>query len=221
VRGCEVLFRRALSGDVGEFPGRSILEQAGDQSGVHGVTGAFGYHVALDAAAGEREVADEVEHFVANVLVGKAKGAVFRAAGSENDGVLRAGAANEAHVAQALFVGFVAEGTRRSDSGAVGIGGQIDAGLLAADGSGKVDGVANFVTGARVDGDELVAFADFDGAQHADGFAAAALGADAGIEEGSRLSISTITLSTPVPMSAESRCSVVEMSTPWRMRLVA
>jgi len=37
----------------------------------------------------------------------------------------------------------------------------------------------------------------------------------------SRLSISTITLSTPMPMKADSRCSVVEMSTPWRIKLVA
>ena len=37
----------------------------------------------------------------------------------------------------------------------------------------------------------------------------------------SRLSISTMTLSTPKPMSAESRCSVVEISTEPRMSEVA
>ena len=37
----------------------------------------------------------------------------------------------------------------------------------------------------------------------------------------SRLSSSTMTLSTPMPINAERRCSVVEMSTLCRIRLVA
>ena len=37
----------------------------------------------------------------------------------------------------------------------------------------------------------------------------------------SRLSISMMTLSMPAPMRAESRCSVVEIRTEPRMRLVA
>ena len=105
--------------------------------------------------------------------------------GTEDDGVLRAGAADEAHVAQLAFVGLVAEGAGGGDGGAVGFGGQVDAGFLLADGSGKVDGVLNAVAGAGIDADELVALAHFDGLEDADVLAAAALGADADAEKGS------------------------------------
>ena len=59
-----------------QFPGGAVLEQARDQRGVHGVAGALGYDVALDAVAGESQVADEVEHLVADILVGEAQRAV-------------------------------------------------------------------------------------------------------------------------------------------------
>ncbi len=52
-----------------------------------------------------------------------------------------------------------------------------------ADGRGKVDGVLDAVAGAGIDADELVALAHLDGMQHADGLAAAALGADADVEK--------------------------------------
>jgi hypothetical protein len=44
---------------------------------VHCVAGALGYDAALDAVAGEGEVADEVEDLVADVFVAEAQGAVF------------------------------------------------------------------------------------------------------------------------------------------------
>ena len=162
---------------------RSLM-QARDQGSMHGVSGALGNDVALDAAAGQSQVADQIENLVAHIFIGKAQGAVLRAAGAEDDGVFRTRAANQAHVAEALLIGLVAKGAGGGNGAAVGFGGQIDAGFLAADGSGKVDGVFDAIAGAGIDADELVALADLDRMENANGFAAAALGADAGLEKG-------------------------------------
>jgi 6-phosphogluconolactonase len=64
---------------MGQLPCRAVLEQARDQRGVHGVAGALGHHVALDAPSGQSQVADQVQHLVAHILVGKAQRAVLRA----------------------------------------------------------------------------------------------------------------------------------------------
>ena len=61
---------------MGEFPGGAVVEEFLDEGGVHGVAGAFGDNAAPDAAAGEGEIADEVEDLVAYVLVAEAEGAV-------------------------------------------------------------------------------------------------------------------------------------------------
>lgn len=173
-----------IDGDGGELPSSAVFEQAGDERGVHEVAGALGDDVAFNALAGKGEIADEVEDLVADVLIAEAERAVFRAFGSENDGVFCAGAADEAHVAEALLLGFVAEGAGGGDEGAVGLSGEVDASFLLADGGGKVDGVVDAVALAGIDADELVALADLDGLEDADVLAAAALGADAGAVEG-------------------------------------
>ena len=61
---------------VGELPGGAVAEELLDEGGVHGVAGSLGDDAAPDAAAGEGEVADEVEDLVAHELVGEAEGAV-------------------------------------------------------------------------------------------------------------------------------------------------
>src|SRR4051812_7149299 len=105
---------------------------------------------ALDAASGKSEVADEVEDLVANVFIAEAEGAILRTARPEDDRVLFAGSADEAHIAKLLFVCLVAEGAGWSDEGAVGFGCEVDAGFLSTDGSGEVNGVLNAVTGAWI-----------------------------------------------------------------------
>src|SRR5579863_8976907 len=146
---------------------------------MHRVPGAFCYDVALDAAPSESEVTDQVEDLVADELIGKTQRAIFGPIRAKHDGVLGTCAANQTHVAQLLFVSLVAKGASAGDLGPVCVGGQIDAGLLFADGGWEVDGVLNPITGAGIDGDEFVAFANLDGLQHAHVFAAAALGANA------------------------------------------
>ena len=63
------------------------------------MAGALGHNVALDAAPGESEIADQVKDFMAHILVRKAQRTVLRPFCTENDDALRSGAADEAHVA--------------------------------------------------------------------------------------------------------------------------
>ena len=84
--------------NAGQLPCAAVLHQARHQRGVHGVPGALGHHVALDAMPGQGQVANQVKHLVPHILIGKAQRAVFRPLGTEDDGVLRACAANQTHV---------------------------------------------------------------------------------------------------------------------------
>ena len=59
-----------------ELPGGAVAEEAGDERGMHGVSGALGDDMAEDVMAGEGEVADEVENLVADEFVAEAEGAV-------------------------------------------------------------------------------------------------------------------------------------------------
>ena len=120
---------------------------------------------------------------MAHIFVFHAKRSVFRTARSEDDGVLRPRAADEAHVAQALLVGLVAKGARSGNGAAVCFRRKIDTGSLPADRCRKLDGVVDTITGAGIDADKLVALAHLHRLQNANGLAAAALGADAHIEE--------------------------------------
>jgi len=165
-----------------------------DEGGVHGVSGALGDDTAPDAAACEGEVADEVEDFVADELVGETEGAVEDGAGvggggaGDDDGGVVGYAADEAHVAEHGFVFFEAEGAGGSDEVGVGSGFEVAAEGVVADGLGKVDGVMDGVAIAGIDADELVAggriFADLDGLEDAEVFTLAALALEAGGEDG-------------------------------------
>ena len=74
-----------LYGQVDEFPGRTVLQETRDQCGVHGVSGSLGHHVALDAFARQRQVADQVENFVTDKFVGKTERAVLYALAGQDD----------------------------------------------------------------------------------------------------------------------------------------
>ncbi len=179
---------------MGELPGGAVAEEFLDEGGVHGVAGALGDDAAPDAAAGEGEVADEVEDFVADELVGEAEGAVLDGAGvggggaGEDDGGVVGYAADEAHVAEHGFVFAEAEGAGGGDEVGVGTGFEVADEGIVADGFGKVDGVVDRVAVAGVDADELLAagrgFADFDGFEDADVLTLAALALEAGGEDG-------------------------------------
>ena len=175
---------RELFVAVGELPGGAVAEEALDEGGVHGVAGAFGDDAAPDAAAGEGEVADEVEDFVADELVGEAEVAVLDLAAADDDGALVGGSADEAHVAEHGFVFAEAEGAGGGDEVGVVPGFEVAGKGGVADGRGKVDGVVDGVAGAGVDADELGTFANFEGLEDADVLALAALELEAVSEDG-------------------------------------
>src|SRR5581483_254051 len=152
----------SLNGLAGKLPGRAILEETGDQGRMHGMTGALGDHVAFDAAPREREIPDQIENFVPYIFIRKAQRAILRAVFAEDDGILRAGAADQAHVAEALLVSLIAEGACRCDISVVGSHCEVDRGALAADGGRKINGVVDAVTRSGINPDELVAFANLD-----------------------------------------------------------
>jgi hypothetical protein len=107
-----------LGGELGavyQFPGGAVAEQPLDERGVHGVAGALGDDAAPDAAAGQSEIADEVQNFVADELVGETQRAVFDALAGEDDRRFGGGAADETHVAQHGLIFAEAEGARGSD----------------------------------------------------------------------------------------------------------
>ena len=99
----------------------------------------------------------------------------------------------------------------------------------------EVDGVVDAVAVTGVDADELRAVADLDLAQDAEVLAAAALADEADTLEGldvreraavedgdfEVVDFDDDVIDAKLPMRAKSRCSVVEMRTDPRMRLVA
>jgi hypothetical protein len=130
---------------VGKFPGGAIAEEFLDEGGVHGVAGALGDDAAPDAAAGEGQIADEVEDLVADELVGETEGAVLDAAGmgggaaGDDDGGVVGDAADEAHVAKHGFVFLEAEGAGGGDEVGIGSGFEVAGEGVAADGLGEVE----------------------------------------------------------------------------------
>jgi len=148
----------------GDFPGGRVGEEAADELGVEGVAGLAGFYAAEKREANQGEVADKVEGLVAAEFVGIAEGAVHDAVLGEDDGVIQRAAADEAHGAERLDIGFEAEGAGAGKNLAerFGIYKNFDF-LLADQWVGKINVAtdAEFVGG--IDGDAAAVFDDFDG----------------------------------------------------------
>jgi len=121
---------------------------------------------------------------VADELVGESKCAVLDFAAADDDGAGVGCAADEAHVAEHGFVFTEAEGAGGGDEVGVVAGFEVADEGFVADGVGEVDGVVDGVAFARVDADELTAFADFNGLEDAEVLALAALALHSGGEDG-------------------------------------
>jgi len=175
----EVFFRVFGGGGFVEgdfFPIGIVAQNAGDDSGVHGVSGAVGFDVAEDALAEEGEVADEVEDLVADEFVREAQRRVVDAVVGEHDAVLTRRAAYESHVEHGALLLEEAEGARGRNLFDIGAVGELDAQSLAADERMReIDGVTDGVAVGRIYGDELVAFTQFVRAQDLEVGALAAL----------------------------------------------
>ena len=119
------------------FPGRTVFQQFADQRRVHGMARALGHHAALQAAPGQCQVADQVEHLVPHKLVSITQGTVEHGAAADDDRARLAGAADQAHVAQHRLVFAKAEGARRCDQVGVSACLQIAKETRRTDGAGK------------------------------------------------------------------------------------
>jgi hypothetical protein len=166
----------------GDFPGGGVGEKAADELGVEGVAGFAGLDAAEEREADESKVADEVEGLVASKFVGITERAVHYAVFGEDDGVVEGTAANEAHGAEGLDIGFEAEGAGARENLAEGFGiyDHVDF-LLADEGMGKIDVAADAELFGGIDGDAAAVFDDFDGLENTEVTSLAAQAADAGL----------------------------------------
>src|SRR5664279_1804030 len=102
-----------VEGDL--FPVGLVAENAGDDRGMHGVSGAVGLDVAEYLFPEQREVADEVKHFVAHELVGIAQRRVLHGIGGQHDAIVAGSAANQSHVEHGALLVEEAEGAGGRD----------------------------------------------------------------------------------------------------------
>ena len=166
----------------GDFPGGGVGEKTAYKLGVERVASFAGFDATEEGEADEGEIADEIESFVAAEFVGIAEGAVHHAVFGEDDGVIERAAADQAHSAERLDIGFEAEGAGAGENLAerVGIDEEFDL-LLADEGMRKVNVTtdAEFVGG--IDADAATVFDDFDRLEDAEVAAFAAKAAEAGL----------------------------------------
>src|SRR6185312_7841406 len=186
------------------FPQSLIAQQARYQRGVHGVSGAIGNHIAQYLFAKQRQVPDQVEDFVADEFIRIAQRRVLNPRTRKHYAVLARGAADQAHRAHGFFILARAEGARRRDFTNI-----ISVAQFHAEGLFATQRMRKYVRGRRCLRIPALWIKSTNGL---------ALPSKMG---SSKLSSSTMALSMPMPMSAESKCSVVEMSTPFFIRLVA
>lgn len=152
--------------------------------GVERVAGFAGFDAGEQGEADEGEVADEIESLVAAEFIGIAERAVHDAVLGEDDGVIERAAADEAHGAEGLDIGFEAEGAGAGENLAEGIGVNDHFDFLLADervGKINVAADAKFVGG--IDADAAAVFDDFDGLADFEEAALSAKTADAGLVE--------------------------------------
>ena len=152
--------------------------------GVERMAGLACFDAAQKGEADQSEVADEVEGFVTAEFVGVAEGAVHNAVFGQDDGVIERAAADEAHGAERLDIGFEAEGAGTGENLAEGVGidEQFDL-LLADEGMGEIDVAANAEFVGGIDADAAAVFDDFDGLENTEVAALAAKAAEAGLIE--------------------------------------
>ena len=81
----------------GDYPGGWIGEEAADELGVERVASFSGFDASEEWQADKREIANQVEGFVAAEFVGETQRAIHHAVFGEHDGVVERAAANQSH----------------------------------------------------------------------------------------------------------------------------
>jgi hypothetical protein len=168
----------------GDFPGGGVGEKTADQLGVERMAGFAGFDAAEEREADEGDVADEIKGLVAAEFVGITERAVHHAVFGEDDSVIERAAADEAHGAERLDIGFEAEGAGPGENLTEGVG--IDEHfdfLLAYKWVGKIDVAADAELVGGIDADAAAVFDDLDGLEDAEIAAFAAEAAEAGLIE--------------------------------------
>src|SRR5882762_8747599 len=145
----------------GDGPERGIGQEAADELGMQGVAGFVGFDPRQKGQAGERQVTNQIQCFVASKLVGEAQRPVHDAVVGENDGVLERAASNEAHGLERLDVALETESTRTRQKIAESIRpNQHLHFLLAYQGVRKIHVTAHAKLIGRIDADPAVSFGD-------------------------------------------------------------
>lgn len=132
-----------------------------------GVPGFAGFDAPEEREADEREVADQVEGFVAAELVGIAERAVHDAVFGKDDRIVEGAAADQAHRTERFDIGFEAEGAGAGENLAkrFGIHEQFDL-LLADERMGKVNVAADAEFVGGINADAAAVFDNFDGLEN-------------------------------------------------------
>ena len=148
------------------------------------MAGFAGFDAAEEREADEGEVADEIEGLVAAEFVGIAERAVHDAVFGEDNGVIERAAADQAHGAERLDIGFETEGAGAGENLAEGvwIDEEFDL-LLANEGMGEINVAADAEFVCGIDGDTAAVFDDFNRFEDAEVTAFAAKAAEAGLIE--------------------------------------
>src|SRR5690348_11065810 len=108
------------------------------------MAGFAGFDAAEERETDKGQIANEVEGLVAAKFVGIAEGAVHDPVFGENDGIVERTAADEAHGAEGLDIGFKAKGAGAGKNLAEGVGIDEQFDLLLADqGMGKINVAAD------------------------------------------------------------------------------
>src|SRR6266404_1117725 len=168
----------------GDNPTRSIGKQAADELGVQSVAGFVSFHSGQDWQADERQVADEIERFVAAEFVGKAQRAIHHAAIGQDDGIFQRTATDQSHGAKRLDIAFEAESSRTRQQAAKSFREHDHFNLLLADQRmGKIDVALHMKIVGRIDADAAILFDNFNRLDDLEVAATTAQAANAGLIE--------------------------------------
>src|SRR6267378_1205110 len=129
---------------------------------MHGMSGAVGYDASDNLPAQQRQIADQVERFVPDKLIGKTQRAVLHSVFRDHDDVLFRSAANQSQVLHGFGLVQKSEGPGRRELPAIKIAGKIDLERLLADGRREADLVAHRVSIRRIRADKFVAVPHLD-----------------------------------------------------------
>ena len=150
---------------------------------MHRVPRTLRHHVSLNSSPRQRQVPNQIQHLVPHVLIVKPQRPVLRPLRSQDDRVLCARPANQAHVAQLLLVRLVPKRPRRRNELPIRLCRQIHARALPPNRRWKLNRVLDAVSRSRINPDELLPLAHLNRLEYANRLAPASLRTNPHVEE--------------------------------------